>query len=215
MQDIASRILYQGEGLLVVNKPYGIPTSGRALEDDDALQYWLMHHHQQMVWAVHQLDADTSGINLFVTERRLVSTMQQSLRQASKRYYAVVHGQPSWQQHHCTAPIGYVNERSLGVCAQGKSADSRFHVVASHQGYSLIEASIRTGRTHQIRIHLAHLGHPLVGEEWYKTPACTLHPRQALHAHRLTLADGHDWHAPMAADLVQLSTQLGLALETW
>lgn len=56
--DLEARIIYQGEGLLVVNKPYDIPTSGRTLEDDDALQYWLMQRQGDKVWAVHQLDAD-------------------------------------------------------------------------------------------------------------------------------------------------------------
>lgn len=210
--DLDARIIYQGEGLLVVNKPYNIPTSGRTLDDDDALQYWLMQRQGDKVWAVHQLDADTTGVNLFVTRKQLVATMQQALSASVKTYLAVVHGEPSWDKQVCRAAIGEVDARSLGVTEHGRTAHSEFTVLAKAAGFALLKAQIFTGRTHQIRIHLAHLGHALVGEEWYRSTPCHLHPRQALHAHSVSIyqPDQRTFVAPLAPDLQQLCQRLNL-----
>lgn len=213
IKDIDERIILDRDGLLIFNKPHDIPTSGRSLEDDDAVQYWLMKKYGSMVWAVHQLDADTSGVNIFVTKKKLVGKFQKALAlaQSTKRYLTVVHGEPCWDSCDCTEPIGYVSERSLGVSSTGKSAKSQFRVIQKSGGYSLIEARIFTGRTHQIRIHLAHLGFPLVGEEWYGESPCFDHPRQALHAYEIDLAEPkQQFIAPLASDLKDLCERLNL-----
>jgi len=216
--DLENRIIYEKNGLLVVNKPYDIPTSGRSLDDNDAVQFWLMQRHKGKVWAVHQLDADTTGVNIFVTEKRLVGKYQKSLGdpRSSKSYLAIVHGVPDQITFESREPIGKVDSRSLGVTADGKSAHSTFRVIDSAENYSLIEVKIFTGRTHQIRIHLAHLGFPLVGEEWYCSPPCTQHPRQALHAYRVDLNEttGDLFEAPIAEDFLNLMCRLGLN-EKW
>lgn len=214
--DLDDRILFEGEDLLVVDKPYGIPTSGKSLDDDDALQYWLIQRHGSMVWAVHQLDADTTGVNIFVTRRKLVGTYQKALadRNTTKRYYALVYGVPTWEEKLCQEPIGYVDRRSLGVTPQGKPAESYFRVIHSGEHFSLIEATIRTGRTHQIRIHLSHLGHSLVGEEWYRESPCQLHKRQALHAYEVNFEQSISgkFHAPLAEDFISLSKRLDISI---
>ena len=107
--------------------------------------------------------------------------------EAHKRYLAVGHGAPDWSQQTVHAPIGLVDERSLGVHPDGKSAHSEFQVLSRGSDAALVEARIFTGRTHQIRIHLAHLGHPLIGEGWYRDPPSREHPRQALHAWKMAL----------------------------
>jgi 23S rRNA-/tRNA-specific pseudouridylate synthase len=209
--DLDRRILWEDCGVLAVNKPPDMPTSGRNLDDDDCLQYWLMQRHGGMVWAVHQLDADTSGVNLFVTERRLVAVMksQMAKESAQKRYLALVRGHPDWEEQALKAPIGPVDERSLGICEDGKPAHSLFTVRAKGDGATLVEARIFTGRTHQIRIHLAHLGHPVLGEEWYVRPACLAHPRQALHAWKMQL-DDLDLEVPVPQDLRKLMAEWGI-----
>jgi 23S rRNA-/tRNA-specific pseudouridylate synthase len=209
--DLARRILWEDCGLLALDKPPDMPTSGRNLGDDDCLQYWLIQRQGGMVWAVHQLDADTSGVNLFVTERRLVSVMKEQMARASaeKRYLALVRGRPDWEERELQAPIGPVDDRSLGICLEGKPAHSLFRVRAMGDGATLVEARIFTGRTHQIRIHLAHLGHPVLGEEWYVRPACTAHPRQALHAWKMRL-DELELEAPVPQDLRELMAGRGL-----
>ncbi len=211
--DLEKRIIHEKDGLLVINKPYDLPSTGRKLDDDDCLQYWLMQRHGAMVWAVHQLDADTSGVNLFVTEKSLVKYYKEMLEntQAEKDYLAMVHGVPQWNECEEYGPIGKVDSRSLGINPQGKSAHSHFEVLGSANDFSLIKAKIFTGRTHQIRIHLSHLGHPLVGEEWYCDPPCTTHKRQALHCFKVHLPQsGQTFMAPLAKDLKQFALSKGL-----
>lgn len=210
--ELEARILHESADLLVLDKPAGLPTSGRSLGDDDCVQYALMHRAGGMVWAVHQLDADTSGINLFTTRKANVARLKSALQDAAarKEYIALVHGEPSWTSVLCEQPIGPIEGGSLGVAADGKSAASEFMVESKGGGFARIRARIRTGRTHQIRIHLSHLGHPLVGEEWYREPACTLHTRQALHAARLVLPPPVDlsFESPLPPDLERLADQL-------
>jgi len=212
--DLEKRIIYEKDGLLVLNKPYDLPSTGRKLDDDDCLQYWLIQRQGAMVWAVHQLDADTSGINLFVTEKKLVKYYKELLEeaQADKQYLAIVHGVPSWKQCEEHGPIGKVDARSLGIHAEGKTAHSYFEVLGSVKDFSVLKARIFTGRTHQIRIHLSHLGHPLVGEEWYCDPPCTVHQRQALHCYKIHLPQtDQTFIAPLAEDLKQLAQNHGLS----
>jgi 23S rRNA-/tRNA-specific pseudouridylate synthase len=205
--DLENRIIYEKDGLLVFNKPHDIPTSGKDLDDHDSVQYWLIKRAVKMVWAVHQLDADTTGVNIFVTDKKLVGKWQKKLSLSStfKRYIAIVYGSPSWSEIDERSPIGKVDSRSLGVCAEGKSAHSKFKVLKRGEKFSLIEARIFTGRTHQIRIHLAHLGHSLVGEEWYGDKPCELHPRQLLHAREIVFEDGdrERFVAEVAEDFVK------------
>ncbi len=214
--DLENRIIFENNGLLVINKPYGIPTSGRTLDDDDAVQFWLMKRCGGKVWAVHQLDADTTGVNIFVTQKKLVGKYQKALgdETSSKKYLAIVHGVSTEKEFECQGSIGKIDSRSLGITTDGKSAHSVFRVIDSVDGYSLIEVQIFTGRTHQIRIHLSHLGFPLVGEEWYCEPPCTEHPRQALHAYIVDLSatTGEVFFATIASDFQNLLNTLGLKL---
>ena len=219
-QELEGWILLEEGGLLVLDKPSDLPTSGRSLEDPDCLQSLLMQRQGAMVWAVHQLDADTSGLNLFVTEKHLVQEFKQRLAWpgCEKRYLAVVHGSPSWKQLRVEQPIGTLplsSPPSLGVIAGGRPSCTRLRVLVRSQGFALLEAVLETGRTHQIRIHAAHVGHPLVGEEWYRRPACVLHARQALHAQGLRFASGPEprWlEAPPPLDFLQLCERLALPL---
>lgn len=203
--------------LLVINKPAGWPTSGRSLDDDDCIQFHIMAYFGTMVWAVHQLDADTSGLCLFTLNKSLISQLKVLWSDPAmvKEYYAIVHGEPSWDEHEEHSPIGSIGAGSLGIHPDGKQAHTSFKLIDRSNGYSLIRANLHTGRTHQIRIHLSHLGHPLVGEEWYIDPPCILHARQALHAHRLKFPDNNifqfnDLTALIAPDLIELAKRLGL-----
>ncbi|MFT5734406.1 MAG: 23S rRNA-/tRNA-specific pseudouridylate synthase [Planctomycetota bacterium] len=216
--DLESRILFEADEILAVDKCPDLPTSGRSLDDQDCLQYRLIQRHGHMVWAVHQLDADTSGVNLFTTAKRLVEPLKRGMAEEGslKSYLAVVHGEPAWDSHDCTAPIGSIRPGELGVTQEGKSARSGFQVLARAPGFAAIRAEISTGRTHQIRIHLSSLGHPLVGEEWYREEPCQLHPRQALHAERLRVEAPLplDLRARIPGDLRELLGHLGLELRS-
>lgn len=207
IEDLKQRIIFEDKKLLVVNKPHDIPSTGHNLDDNDCLQYWLIKYHGSMVWAIHQLDADTSGVNIFVTEKKLVKVYKDLLEHPSsiKEYLAIVHGNPSWDQCDEYGAIGKIDERNLGISPDGKSAHSRFKVLKRNDNYALVQAHIFTGRTHQIRIHLSHLGHPLIGEEWYCRPPCPEHPRQALHCSKVSIPlVKEEYVAPLAEDLKKL-----------
>jgi 23S rRNA pseudouridine1911/1915/1917 synthase len=213
MNDLEERIIYEKENVLVVNKPYNVPSTGSCLNDDDCLQYWLMKRHGGMVWAIHQLDADTSGVNIFVTDKKLVSLYKKSLEQknANKEYLAIVHGSPDWNQHEEFGAIGMIDDRSLGIHPEGKSAHSKFTVIKRGECHTFLKAQIFTGRTHQIRIHLSHLGHPVVGDDWYCNPPCQEHVRQALHCHSIHLLDSNElFTASLPQDLEALLLKLNI-----
>jgi 23S rRNA-/tRNA-specific pseudouridylate synthase len=216
--DLEHRIVYREGGVLVVNKPPRLPTAGRTLKDPDCLQFWLERYTRRRTWAVHQLDADTTGVNVFVTRKSLVAVWQRRMRfpNARKRYLAIIHGAPEWERTRVDAPIGWMQAGRTGrwgVTDDGKSAATVFERLDQAGDYALVSATLETGRTHQIRVHLQHLGLSLVGEEWYRDPPCTEHPRQALHAADITFRDGLDpgrLEAPLAPDLVDLAVRLGL-----
>lgn len=219
--ELERRIVHEAEGVVVVDKPWGLPSTGRRLNCPDSLQYALVQRQVAMVWAVHQLDADTTGLNVFVTRRHLVPRWQERMRfpRGEKTYLAVVHGEPElggseWRV--VDAPIGVVQEepsRCLGVVPGGRAARTRLRVLDAGGGFSALELRLETGRTHQVRIHLASIGHPLVGERWYRATPCTAHARQALHAWRLRFADAvapGELRAALPDDLRELLDRLGL-----
>ena len=212
--DLEHRIIFEDQQCLIVDKPFDIPSTGKSLEDDDCLQFYLMQRQKAMIWAVHQLDADTTGVNIFVKEKKAVSTYKKWLESpnTSKEYLAIVHGSPEWDSIEERSPIGTIEKGNLGVTDEGKSAHSHFEVMSRQGTFCLIKVRIYTGRTHQIRIHLMHLGHPLVGEEWYCSPPCTLHPRQALHAWKVFLDSNpqQTFVAPLPSDLELLMLRVGL-----
>ena len=208
-------ILHERDGVVVINKPAPLPTSGRHLHDDWCAQSLLIRHFGAMTWAVHQLDTPTTGLNVFVRRRELVPIWQQRLRYpvARKEYLAICHGELPEGSTRVDAPLGRLPDGGHGVTPDGKEAVTIVHRLASAGGFSVARCVLRTGRTHQIRLHLASLGHPLVGEARYRGEPCTLLPRHALHAWRLRMATVDEPRllvAPVPADLIALCARLGL-----
>ena len=199
--ELARRILRDDGEVIAVDKPFDLPSTGQQLDDPDSLQFALIERHGSMVWAIHQLDADTTGVNVFVTQRRLVKQWQSKLRfpTAHKSYLAIVHGRVAGAEVLVDADI------------DGRTAVTRIDPLDQTEGASLIRVWIETGRTHQIRIHLKRIGHPLLGEQWYRRPGCSLHPRQALHAHSIQLPE-ITLTAPVPGDMRSLADRLGLTL---
>lgn len=142
----------------------------------------LAKQARREVWAVHQLDTGTTGVCLFVRRRSLVAPWSARLAAGQKRYLALVHGRPTWDAQEVDAPLRYVKARGrVAVAPDGKSAQTSLRVIARGAAHALVEARPRTGRTHQVRVHLAHLGHPLVGERLHREPACSLAEWPLLH----------------------------------
>lgn len=200
-EELERRILNEADGLVVVDKPFDLPSTGQQLDDPDSLQHALIERYGTMTWAVHQLDADTSGVNLFVRERQLVKVWQGRLRYptARKEYFGILHGSVAGA------------ELLVDTDIEGRHAVTRICPLERCADATLARIWLETGRTHQIRIHLERIGHPLLGERWYRRPQCTRHPRQALHAHRVHLPDA-TLVAPIPADLRSLAGELGLSL---
>ncbi len=215
-----ARILFDGEGLLAIDKPHDLPSTGRNLEDPDCLQFSVIQHTGAMAWAVHQLDADTTGVNLFVRRKELVARWKDRMAfpNGSKTYLAIVHGQVDFESKRIESPIGVVSTdpvRQLGIRPDGQHAATNFRLLQQGTDSSLLEVQIETGRTHQIRIHLASLGHPLFGEDWYAPDRPREHHRQALHAWRVDFADGQKpkrIQSDLPIDLAELIHRLGMGL---
>ncbi len=210
-------VLLEHNGVVVCSKPPGLPSSGRTLDDPWSLQALLMvRRRRRKVWAVHQLDKQTSGLNLFALQKPRVAEAAAWLQGGTKTYLAVVSGR-LLDPVEVTEPIGRIDKGGHRVAAltpKGRPARSSVVPFAVGQDASLVGVRLHTGRTHQARLHLAHLGHPLLGERLHAAVACRRHPRHALHAWRLSLPAAPEplrcLEAPLPADLLGCCAALGL-----
>jgi len=220
-QDIPLRIVFEDEALLVVDKPAGLVVHPGNGNPDGTLLNALLHHAPELAGVpragiVHRLDKDTSG--LLVVARTLASqtelVRQLQGRSVSRHYLALAIGSLPAAAGTIDAPIGRhpVSRTRMAVVPGGKPAVTHYRVLQRFDGCCLVECRLETGRTHQIRVHLAHLGHPLVGDEVYRGRGRQRGPefgRQALHAFRLGLAHPAtgrpcQWEVPLAQDFAQL-----------
>jgi 23S rRNA pseudouridine1911/1915/1917 synthase len=165
-------VLHEDADLLAVEKPAGLPT----LPGANFLQSTLLHQVRRYApeaAAVHRLGRWTSGLVLFARNReaRIELARQLRAREIDKRYRALASGDPGWTTIEVDRPIGPVPHRLLGsvhaASADGRPASSRIDVIERRPGAFLCDVRIATGRPHQIRIHLAATGHPLVGDPLY------------------------------------------------
>lgn len=221
-ENIPLEVVFADDALIVINKPAGLVVHpGNGMASGTLLNGLLFHYPelQQVPRAgiVHRLDKDTSG--LLVVARTLEAqtdlVRQLQARTVSRIYSAVVMGQPP----DCgvvDAPIGRhpVHRTRMAVMEGGREARTRFQVVERFAGAALVECRLETGRTHQIRVHLTHLGHPLVGDGTYRrkrsgVPLIDGFPRQALHARELGLVHPETrqalaWRADVPPDMADL-----------
>lgn len=194
---LAFAVLYRDDHLLAVAKPRGLP----AIPNGGFLTHTLLHLVRRFApeaTPVHRLGRGTSGLLLFArtaVARRALSAAWRT-GQVEKTYRALVSGVPDGPAFTIETPIGLVPHPRLGLvhaaAAAGKPAVTHVRVLAQRRGDALVEVRIPTGRPHQIRIHLAAAGHPLVGDPLYTTggvpfaePGLPGDPGYRLHAHRL------------------------------
>lgn len=224
-------IIYEDEWLLAINKPPGlrVHSSGKFINAN--LIYHLRHLHQPPypeANLINRLDADTSGLVLLARDKGILSQLMRQFAQGQvvKEYLAVVAGRPSPADGMIDLPIGPVPDARVPRFAidliEGKPAVTRYRTVRHlTDHYTLLELQPETGRTHQLRVHLAAIGHPLAGDALYtmndndyldwriNKPASPISlRRQALHSHRLHFT--HPVHqtlctltAPLAPDLTR------------
>ena len=185
-----SRILACTDEVLAWNKPPGLATTGRTMEDRHCAQGWAIAHEGRTVWAIHQLDRHTSGIVLFARKKSVVGHWQRLWHQGRvKKYYlALVHGRLKSPTVTIDAPLKKSAERgrtAVAIRAEGKPAKTHVEELSSSGAYSSVMARPLTGRTHQLRVHLQSAGCPLIGERQYNSIPCGHHRRHCLHAFAL------------------------------
>lgn len=193
-EKIDFEVLYEDANILVINKPAGIPVhptfnykSGTLA--NAVMYYWQSKGVTHRFRAMSRLDKDTSGIilialNLYAYNR--LST-QQVNNGIGKKYMTIVHGQVLHDEGEIHLPIGRKAQSIIEreVRADGQEAITHYKVVERFAESTLLEVQLVTGRTHQIRVHFSHIGHPLVGDDLYGGKQETI-KRQALHASSLT-----------------------------
>ena len=169
----AIRVLHEDAAIVIVNKPAPLPLHPSGRYNRNTLQWILSEvYHPQKLRPVHRLDANTTGIVVFARTQHFANKLQKQFTagEVEKLYLARVQGQPSEGYFVCEAPIS-MEATELGgrtVDAQGQPARTEFRVVRRFEdGTTLVEANPITGRTNQIRLHLCHLGWPIVGEQTY------------------------------------------------
>jgi len=218
-------IVYEDSDVLVINKPAGLvvhpapghPT-GTLVHAVLALDVELDVGNSQRPGIVHRLDKDTSGLMVVAKNDRAQAALAEQMqgRAMKKEYLALVLGRIIPSQGIIEAPIGRAprDRKRMAVVAGGRQARTRFQVLEHLDGYTLLLARLETGRTHQIRVHLSSIGHPVVGDPVYgpRQPFVGL-KRQFLHAYRLGLdlpSNGYrEFVAPLPDDLRDALRSLG------
>lgn len=231
---IALDIVHEDAHIIVVNKPPGLVVHPAAGNPDGTLQNALLHHAPDLAalpraGIVHRLDKDTSGLMVVArtlkAHKRLVGQLQ--ARRMGREYDVLVRGVVT-AGGTVDAPVGRhpVRRTRMAVTGGGKPAVSHYRVRERYRAHSRLSVRLESGRTHQIRVHMAHIRHPVVGDPQYGgkpvfPPGATNElravlesfRRQALHAERLTLAHPGDdrecsYQAPCPADMAGLIDRL-------
>lgn len=220
---LSASVVFEDEGLIVVDKPSGLAVhggSGVNLGLIEALR--VLRPQAKFLELVHRLDRDTSGLIMVAKKRSALLALHEALRGGGidKRYLALAAG--AWPRHRLRieAPLEKntlrSGERVVRVSASGKQALTEFRVIEVFSIATLVEASPITGRTHQIRVHAQHAGHPLAGDDKYGENATNARFRELglrrlfLHAHSLSF----DWQGRRLQLRAELPEELQLFLNT-
>ncbi len=230
-ENIDLEIIYEDDSLIVINKPVGLVTHPGNGNWQGTLLNALLHHAPQLehvprAGIVHRLDKDTSGLlvvaKTITAQTHLVRQLQ--YHTVKREYLALVLGNVE-RNGTVDAPIGRhpMHRTKMAITAKGKPARTHYRAIEYFEGCSLLECSLETGRTHQIRVHMHSIGHPLVGDPVYggkpkSTPQIigeilVSFPRQALHARKLTFAhpctdQTVTWEAQIPDDMKNLLQNL-------
>ena len=211
-------IVHEDAALLVVDKPAGMVVHPAAGNWSGTLLNGLLAHHAAAATLpragiVHRLDKDTSGLMVVAKTLEAATALTRAIaaREVHRQYRALCWGSVAAKPFGIDAPIGRdpVSRVRMAVIASGRAARTDVRAIAVHAalGISAVECTLHTGRTHQIRVHLAHRGHPLVADEIYGGRAALGMARQALHAARLSFAH------PSTRQVVDLTSALPADME--
>lgn len=227
-EGLAERLLYEDRELLVLNKPSGLASHGGSGISLGAIEALRAMRPTESLELVHRLDRDTSGILLLARRHSALRRLQALIREhrMRKKYLALLQGLPQRDHFEVDAALAKNQmrggERMVTVDAAGKESLSRFRVLQRYRNACLVEVEIVTGRTHQIRVHARHAGHPVAGDEKYGDAEFNRQLRTLglkrlfLHAHALAFPWGEQgetiqFAAPLDAQLRALLDVLARA----
>lgn len=204
-QNIPLDIIYEDEDVLVVNKPQGMVVHPAAGHPDGTLVNGILYHSQinddDMVrpGIVHRIDKDTSGLLMVAKNNLAKQSLMEQLKEKTnlREYVAIVHGNFKEKKGVINAPIGRSknDRKKQAIIDDGRHAVTHFEVIEQFEDYSLVKLKLETGRTHQIRVHMQYIGHPVAGDPLYG-PKNTLEGNgQFLHAETLGFEHPrtHEW----------------------
>lgn len=234
--DLQKFILWQDESLLVLNKPPGLLTLPDGYDASAPHMRSLLEPEFGRIWIVHRLDRETSGVLILArsaaAHRHLNTQFDQ--RRVDKRYDALLTGNPDWEQREIELALranGDRKHRTVVDAQRGKPSLTRVRVLERFERYTLVEAQLLSGRTHQVRAHMAALGHPLAADLLYGAPGpvllselkpgfcpgikgeCAILKRTGLHAFSLALqhplsGEWLEFQAPYPPDFAGALRQL-------
>jgi 23S rRNA pseudouridine1911/1915/1917 synthase len=216
-EDIALDIIFEDADMLVVNKPPGMTVHPSPGHTSKTLVNAILAHCQDLSGIggvlrpgiVHRLDRDTSGVIVVAKNDAAHNALAKQLKERSveKTYVALVEGTPKPAEGVIDAPIARDprNRQRMAVVDRGRASTTAYRVIDRFTGMSLVEARPKTGRTHQIRVHLAAIGHPIIGDRVYGKPSPMI-GRQFLHARRIVFVHPRtgervEFDAALPADL--------------
>ncbi|MBI4284874.1 MAG: RluA family pseudouridine synthase [Chloroflexi bacterium] len=215
---IPLKLVYEDDDLLVVDKPAGLTTHPAPGHPEHTLVNALLSHYPRLAemgatlrpGIVHRLDRDTSGLIIVAKNTRAQLNLIEQFRSRSvaKAYLVLVKGRLTPERGAIEAPLGRdsADRKRMAVVTAGREARTDYRVIRHIDGYTLLEAKPQTGRTHQIRVHFAAIGYPVVGDPVYGVKSPYL-KRQFLHAHRLA------FRLPSTGQPVELQSELPEDLE--
>lgn len=219
-------IVYEDEDLAIVNKPRGLVVHPAAGHEDGTLVNGLMYQFEGRLSGingvlrpgiVHRIDKDTSGLLVICKSDRAHSVLSDKLKDhdIERVYHCIVHGNLKDDDGTIDAPIGRMDVERKKQCVRpdGRRAVTHYHVLKRFKGFTYVEVKLETGRTHQIRVHMQHIGHPLLGDPLYgpgkeNTPAGKrlekeeFWPGQILHAKVL------GFEHPVSGEILHFDSEL-------
>ena len=220
-QDIPLDILYQDEDVVIVNKPCGMVVHPAAGNEDGTLVNALLYHVKDLSGIggemrpgiVHRLDKDTSGLILIAKNDRAHTILSEQFKARSmeKHYRAVAFGSFKEESGLIDAPIARhpVDRKKMAIVPNGKPSQTEWKILEQLKGATYLDVHLLTGRTHQIRVHMHSIGHPLIGDRIYAPNIKTsVHvPRLMLHAYSLAFTH------PSSGERMTLSAPLPAQFE--
>ena len=186
-------IVYEDDTLLIINKPTGIPVHPSMEHYTDSLSNGVRFYFDKIrlhkkIRPVNRLDKDTSGLIVFAKNEYIQECLvrQMKTKQFVKEYIAICDGIFDNKFGTINAPIARKENSIIERCVSeaGDTAITHYEIINTYTNYSVVKCTLETGRTHQIRVHMAYIGHPLLGDTLYSSPS-TIINRQALHAYKI------------------------------